>query len=207
MRFLFFLVSCLLSCFSSFGKSNSKAYEMNNGNVNQPLLILHKNIPITGKTHNAHGAHMAHASHSSHLSGHVSHTSHFSSISSNNTNVDAKSHLSPTSDNNTNVEVKGVREIKNVDTQKLKQIVTDGCGLSCKNIRIQNCYLKCFYSSRVEQKSYVITIDINQNIYKYYIYGKMKFFFLLRNGSSVYDTPQKISDIIWLEEIVKTLQK
>ena len=91
--------------------------------------------------------------------------------------------------------------------KKLKQIVSEGSGLSCKNIRIQYCYLKTFQNVGVEQKCYIITIDSGTNVYKYYVYGKMKYFFLLQNGLSVYDTSKKISDIIWLERIVKILQK
>lgn len=187
MRFLFVLVSCLLAYIPIFGKNNSRVYKASKGNFNQSLLVLHKTKPTNiGRTHNAHSSHMAHASHYS-----CQHTSHFSS----------------TIDNYAKVEVKGEREIHNVDLKKLKQIVSEGSGLSCKNIRIQYCYLKTFQNVRVEQKCYIITIDFGSNVYKYYIYGKMKYFFLLQNGFSVYDTSQKISNIIWLERIVKILQK
>lgn len=193
MRFLFVLVSCLLAYIPIFGKNNSRVYKASKGNFNQSLFVLHKTTPTNiGRTHNAHSSHMAHASHASHFSSqHTSHTSHFSSAI----------------DNYAKVEVKGEREINNVDLKKLKRIVSEGSGLSCKNIRIQYCYLKAFQNVRVEQKCYIITIDFGSNVYKYYIYGKMKYFFLLQNGFSVYDTPQKISDIIWLERIVKILQK
>lgn len=190
MRFLFFFVSCFLSCIPTFGNNRSKGNEANKRYDSQSLLVLHKSLPTKiGRTHNAHSSHMAHASHASHYS--CQHTSHFSS----------------TIDNYAKVEVKGEREIHNVDLKKLKQIVSEGSGLSCKNIRIQYCYLKTFQNVRVEQKCYIITIDFGSNVYKYYVYGKMKYFFLLRNGFSVYDTSQKISNIIWLERIVKILQK
>ena len=193
MRFLFVLVSCLLAYIPIFGKNNSRVYKASKGNFNQSLLVLHKTTPTNiGRTHNAHSSHMAHASHASHFSSqHTSHTSHFSSAI----------------DNYAKVEVKGEREINNVDLKKLKRIVSEGSGLSCKNVRIQYCYLKTFQNVRVEQKCNIITIDFGSNVYNYYIYGKLKYFFLLQNGFSVYDTPQKISDIIWLERIVKILQK
>lgn len=185
MRFLFVLVSCLFAYIPIFGKNNSRVYKASRGNFNQSLLVLHKTTPTNiGRTHNAHGSHMAHASH-------ASHTSHFSAVI----------------DNYAKIEVKGEKEINNVDLKKLKRIVSEGNGFLCKNIRIQYCYLKTFQNVRVEQKCNIITIDFDSNVYKYYIYGKMKYFFLLRNGFSVYDSPQKISDIIWLKRIVKILQK
>lgn len=190
MRFLFVLVSCLFAYIPIFGKNNSRAYKASKGNFNQSLLVLHKTTPINiGRTHNAHSSHMAHASHASHFS--YTHVSHYSS----------------TINNYAKVEVKGEKEINNVDLKKLKQIVSEGSGLSCKKIRIQYCYLKTFQNVGVEQKCYIITIDFGPNVYKYYVYGKMKYFFLLQNGLSVYDTSKKISDIIWLERIVKILQK
>lgn len=190
MRFLFVLVSCLFAYIPIFGKNNSRVCKASRGNFNQSLLVLHKTTPTNiGRTHNAHSSHMAHASHASHFSS--QHISHFSSAI----------------DNYAKVEVKGERDINNVDLKKLKQIASESSGLLCKNIRIQYCYLKTFLNVRVEQKCYIITIDFGLDVYKYYTYGKMKYFFLLQNGFSVYDTPQKISDIIWLERIVKILQK
>ena len=185
MRFIFVLISCLLAYIPILGKNNSRLYKASKGNINESLLVLHKTTPTNiGRTHNAHSSHMAHASHASHFS-----------------------HISSVIDNYAKVEVKEEREINNVDLKKLKRIASEGIGLSCKNIRIQYCYLKTFQNMRVEQKCNIITIDFGSNVYKYYIYGKMKYFFLLQNGFSVYDTPQKISDIIWLERIVKILQK
>lgn len=69
MRFLYFLVSCLLSSIPAFGNSHPKEYEANKRNDDQSLLVLHKYLPTKeGSTHNAHSSHMAHASHSSHAS-------------------------------------------------------------------------------------------------------------------------------------------
>lgn len=70
MRFLFFLVSCFLSCIPTFGNNRSKGNEANKRYDSQSLLVLHKSLPTkTGRTHNAHSSHMAHASHASHYSG------------------------------------------------------------------------------------------------------------------------------------------
>lgn len=69
MRFLFFLVSCFLSCIPTFGNNRSKGNEANKRYDSQSLLVLHKSLPTkTGRTHNAHSSHMAHASHASHAS-------------------------------------------------------------------------------------------------------------------------------------------
>lgn len=69
MRFLFFLVSCFLSCIPTFGNNRFKGNEANKRYDSQSLLVLHKSLPTkTGRTHNAHSSHMAHASHASHAS-------------------------------------------------------------------------------------------------------------------------------------------
>ena len=69
MRFLFFLVSCFLSCIPIFGNNRFKGNEANKRYDSQSLLVLHKSLPTkTGRTHNAHSSHMAHASHASHAS-------------------------------------------------------------------------------------------------------------------------------------------
>ena len=70
MRYLFFLVSCFLSCIPTFGNNRSKGNEAYKRYDSQSLLVLHKSLPTkTGRTHNAHSSHMAHASHASHYSG------------------------------------------------------------------------------------------------------------------------------------------
>lgn len=70
MRFLYFLVSFLLSSIPTLGFNHPKGYEANRKNDSQSLLVLHKYLPIkNGSTHNAHSSHMAHASHASHYSG------------------------------------------------------------------------------------------------------------------------------------------
>lgn len=64
MRFLYFLVSFLLSNIPTFGFNHPNGYEANRKNDTQSLLVLHKYLPINNKsTHNAHSSHMAHASH------------------------------------------------------------------------------------------------------------------------------------------------
>ena len=69
MRFLFFLVSCFLSCIPAFGSNRFKGNEAIKRYDSQSLLVLHKSLPTkTGRTHNAHSSHMAHASHASHYS-------------------------------------------------------------------------------------------------------------------------------------------
>ncbi len=77
MRFLYFLVSFLLSSIPTFGFNHPKGYEANRKNDSQSLLVLHKYLPIkNGNTHNAHSSHMAHVSHAAH----ASHYSHYSGV-------------------------------------------------------------------------------------------------------------------------------
>lgn len=173
-----------------FGKNTLKPGELRKCRGNDAPLILYKQEPQNKEsTHNAHGSHMAHASHASHVSS--SHVSHYSS-----------SLQTPTK-----VVVTNSKKITNIDTQKLKKIVSKGSGLVCKDIQVQYGFLQTFQNTRVEQKCYVITITFGTCIYKYYVYGKMTYYFALRNGQSVDSMPLKVDLIDWLGEIVKIIKK
>ena len=192
MRFLTLLVSCLLSCVPIFGKNKPKRVDSRTGRENNAFLILYKQNPQDKtSTHNAHGSHMAHASHSSHIS--AQHVSHYSSSSS---PAPAK------------VVIIGRKKVNSIDTAKLKQMVSKGSGLTCKDIQVQKGFLQTFENIRVEQKCYIIEISFGANIYKYYVYGKMIYYFVIRDGYNVdCNKPMKVKNISWLEEIIKILRK